>query len=220
MNIQSLTALCFGCGVATCAMAGPYVEIGAGWARNEDEEMTDSRPGAPFPSATLSLSDGLEAHVAGGWDFDTGAAVDARVELEAGHRMTEYDTATVPGLGAGKLDGKSSMTTLMVNAFADIRLADPSPAGHGALDWYVGAGVGMARVHTDDAKVNGTTMAEGWDRSVLAGQAMTGLTFHFDAHWALGGGYRFFITEGTDANGRHYDGSSAHALELGLRYTF
>lgn len=216
MSIKSLvSALVFG-GIGTCAMAGPYLDIAGAYTLNGDQNAQNNATGT---TGHLTLDDGYAAHLAGGWDFGSQGPVGVRAELELGYGVADYDVATITKSGvatSAAQTGRVTNTSVMANGFADIPLTK-----NGQLEWYVGLGVGVAFLSTDPIlSSTGAVQVRGWDEPVLAGQAMTGLVYHFDNNWALHGGYRYYRTQNVTVNQLHYDGNEVHAFELGLRYSF
>ncbi len=216
MQVKLLaSAFVFGA-VGTCAMAGPYVDLAGAYTFNGDQNAQNNATGT---TGHLTLDDGYAGHLAAGWDFGSQGPVGVRAELELGHGVADYDIATITSGGVATSNsqtGKVTNTSFMVNGFADVPLTK-----NGDLDWYVGLGVGVAVLDTDPIlSSTGATLVRGWREPVLAGQVMTGLTYHFDSHWALHGGYRYYTTQSVSVNQLHYDRNDVHAIELGLRYSF
>lgn len=216
MSIKFLvSALVFG-SAGTCAMASPYLDIAGAYTFNGDQDAQNNATGT---TGHLTLDDGYAAHLAAGWDFGAQGAVGGRAELEIGHGVANYDMATIttgPLSTSFSQTGKITNTSFMANGFVDVPLTK-----NGELEWYAGLGLGVAMLDTDPIlSGTGAVLVRGWNEPVLAGQLMTGLTYHFDDHWALRGGYRYYTTESVTVNQLHYDRNEVHALELGLRYNF
>lgn len=91
-----------------------------------------------------------------------------------------------------------------------------------SLNWYLGAGIGVAFVDLD---VDGTAGSGGFDDEVLYGQIFTGLVYNFSESWEMFGGVRYLMMDEPDLTG--FDDLDEHAsidgdflFELGLRWNF
>src|SRR5690606_23564217 len=99
----------------------------------------------------------------------------------------------------------------------------------GALEPYIGVGVGAARLNYNVNDHSSTTYAEGED-TVLAYQGLVGFAVGLSEQWDLDVGYRYFVAEGAEGDGSDVgtvttpfttDADYEHqALTVGLRYQF
>lgn len=92
----------------------------------------------------------------------------------------------------------------------------------GALNFYVGAGAGVAFVDTD---LNNFGSSSSYDDTVFYAQVFAGLTYNLSAAVEIYGGARYIFMDDPDFNGNTAieDASSIDGdvlLELGLRYNF
>ena len=148
-----------------------------------------------------------------------------RLEFEFGYRDPEALKSNPPSLGE-TVTGNLEYLTFMGNFFYDIPLAVDG------LDWYFGAGAGVAVVIGDIDFDPPTTVSSGFQTATtdvfddtnhtFAYQFMTGLSYRVAENVTLTGGYRFrAFTEFSDENSllifREHD---VHAIEVGLRVDF
>lgn len=168
------------------------------------------------------------------FEFDSGYAFtgaigtylgQARLEFEVGYRNPDALKSNPPSLGE-TVTGSLEYLTFMGNVFYDI------PLQVKGLDWYLGAGAGVAVVTGDIDFDPPTVVSNGFDTATtdifddtnhtFAYQFMTGLSYRVADNVTLTGGYRLRVfTEFSDENSllnfREHD---VHAVEVGLRIDF
>ena len=188
---------------AGTAQAGPvrhgwYFGLEAGWSATGDTSL----PAAGFTD--LQFENGR------GYFFTLGHAFDGnwRLELEGGYR--ENDLEKVNFLPAS--DGKLKEYSGFLNIRKDIPISNR---------WLIdiGAGVGL-----DNARFKDTLGHKDGD-TVLAGQALVGLTYRLSDHWDISATYRYLMTlqdvelllptHLPDSMDLH-----KHTVTLGLRYGY
>jgi len=146
--------------------------------------------------------------------------VGLRIEAEGGYRQSDIQSTTIAGVST-PTSGHAKIATGMVNAYFEI----PYTILH--LRPYIGAGVGAARVESNNSTAAGDFVLGG-NETVLAYQAMAGLAYSMNSHltWTLG--YRYFATDtvrlvetaaGATSSLRQ-GGIRTNSAELGLRLTF
>lgn len=158
-----------------------------------------------------------------------GINLDPAVRLEGAltYRGT-LDIGGVDGAGAA-VDGGAKSLDAMVNVFYDILQAH-ALTGSNLLTPYVGAGVGLAAIKTDDLTTAGAA-TEGGATSYNPGYAlMAGVAARLNDALHLDVGYRFVNLGDAKQSGRFSDGSSAaktsyedilvHEVRAGLRLSF
>ncbi len=138
-----------------------------------------------------------------------------RIELEIARRSNDLEDVEFSDgtLGAA---GKLSVTSIMLNSFAEYQTADP---------WlpYLGAGLGYARVSLEDARAESAPLADDHDW-VFAYQFGAGIGYRIGQRLVLDLGYRYFATLDPEFN--LADGTSteweydSHTANLGLRFHF
>lgn len=92
----------------------------------------------------------------------------------------------------------------------------------GALNFYIGAGAGVAFVSTD---VDSFSVSNSYDDTVFYAQAFVGLTYNFSPAFEIYGGARYIFMDDPDLTGfgpldEEASLDSDVLLELGLRYNF
>lgn len=204
------------------APKGWYIQGGATASILEDSPGTVSNVPAPGnPGATLVLTNEVETgwggQVALGYDFGR-----FRVEGEAGYTQNGSDRYRVssPFTAVIPQDGTNEVLRFMGNGYFDITQGSVKP--------YVGAGIGVARVHvvTVAATVREPTPTRLIDDrdTVFAYQLMGGVAVGLTPRVRVFGQYRWLdagTINGRDARGERFTrGISGHNIDLGLRFAF
>jgi len=115
-----------------------YVSGGLGTALTPDSNLTAGDGAAAVP-VELGIDNGSFAHVALGARLGNGF----RAEVELGASSSDFDgTGDVSGGGSLDTEGSVDVTTLMFNGIYDVEVADN-------LGFFVGAGIGAARIDVD-----------------------------------------------------------------------
>jgi opacity protein-like surface antigen len=149
--------------------------------------------GATWPSSQDTDIGGTDFEL----DYDTGYTLG----VSLGYLFTPnvafeieyaYRDADVTGeLGGASDDGSTSANAFMANA---VYWFDPLGA-MGAVQPYLGAGLGAARVDTD-------LFGDSWDTdTTFAWQVMGGIGYDVTPNWTLLGEVRWFATQDDDFNG-------------------
>lgn len=187
--------------------------LGAGDTATAQTDFVDGAdPGTIDYDLDTSIAGGLVL----GWHYTT----TLRSELEFSHSgaqvsATTVDTAALaPSTEAS--DGDVQITYLMANGWVDVSLA-------GAINPYVGGGLGVAHV-SGDATRTGGTLVLGSDNG-LAAQVGAGLRFPTAIGGAIDIGYRYKTVTGAelDQTGSAFttDGEfSSHSLNIGYIFNF
>ena len=155
-------------------------------------------------------------HLGLGYAFHDGL----RLEAEAGHRFNKLK-AFANSTGS-LIDGDSRVWSGMVNAFWDFNKG-------GAIQPYLGVGVGGAQVHVKASSLGNFDNVDD-TQTKLAYQGMLGLAFVLSPQLMADFGYRYFTVPNIDMDGTtngtrltaqgfgiDYD---QHAVTAGLRYQF
>ena len=137
-----------------------------------------------------------------------GQKVGIRGELEVGYRMMPIDNirhirlagSTEPLPGELGIKGDISSLSIMGNLVSSMKV--------GMFDFYVGGGIGLARV---EAEFVDTDTRD----DVFAWQIFTGLQYEITDDLTAKAGYRYFATKGSDFDGRTASVRS-HNFEIGL----
>ena len=141
-----------------------------------------------------------------------------RVEAEVAYKRHDNDRyfprdlvfiTVVPGY-PGEEGGQSNRLSLMTNVFYDFSLND-------RWDYYLGGGVGVMRF-SGRAGSNGFVHNDYSNIDRLAGQILTGFTYHLTPRTAVTLGYRFAAAEKAYARGFFIYTRDFNSLELGLRF--
>ncbi len=198
-------ALAVGAGTAVAGSlpsAGPdrhgwYFGLEAGWNAVSDTSI----PAAGL--LDLQFENGRAAFLTFGYAFEG----NWRLELEGGYRDNDLEKRNfVPAFG-GDLREYSGM----INVRKDIPLSKR---------WLfdIGAGVGLDNARFEDQ----TTLKDG--DTVIAGQAIAGLTYRLSNHWDISATYRYLIAiENPEIRlGAFKDEMDIgkHTVTLGLRYGY
>ena len=184
---------------------GFYAGVNAGLVVPTDVEL--SYPGF---SGDVSRKVGYSIGGAAGYDFGTNVRAEAEISYKSNDTNELKNSGTSTGLNA-------TITALnfMANAYYDFR----SQHSFGVMP-YLGAGVGMSRLSTNNAV--GTIMLDS-DDTVFAYQAIAGLAFEASSNVTMDVGYRYFRTTDAKFTGNpglvtmKYD---SHNILAGLRFRF
>jgi outer membrane protein OmpA-like peptidoglycan-associated protein len=195
-------------GVAS-ATEGWYGRADVGWSWDGEIDMGASTSGYPWGTATLEHD--RTQHLGLGYAFQNGF----RLEGELGHRFNQMDpTATID---AG---GDVHAWSAMANLFYDFNRG-------GAIEPYIGIGVGAARINQGAADLAPppTYIADGED-TVLAYQGLVGFGVALTEQWGVDVGYRYFVADSAEYDSSEvlaFTGESDYehqAVTVGLRYQF
>lgn len=168
---------------------------------------------------------GNAAFLGGGIGFN----VDPNVRLEGAltHRSSMNVTGT-DGAGNG-VAGDVKTTDAMVNVYYDFPGAGEM-VGVAGLTPYIGAGVGVAAVSTDDLSTSGGASEGGRTAYNMAYALMAGVATQVVDRVMLDIGYRFVnlgefeqngsFSDGTTAARTGYDDLLVHEVRAGLRFSF
>lgn len=174
MNKQLLTAI----STALIAMSGTalaeegyYLGIGGGGSYVHDDEFESG--GA---DTSVEYDWGYAAVGSLGYKYDNGL----RSELELGYRKNDIDD--IGGVGAG---GDVGTMSAMLNVLYDFDISET------ALDTYIGAGAGVARIDYDSVGVGGVTTLNDND-TVPAVQAIVGASYAVAESTDLFLNYQYF----------------------------
>lgn len=199
MKLRVLAVLVLGmvCFSASAEGVKPYVRVSGGGAL-----LNDSNLSAPDFRAEMEADPGYVLGAAAGLAMDC-----FRAELEFGYQKNDLDklNVTAPFVGAGSIDGKVEIMTLMMNGYVDFK-------NKSIITPYLMAGIGAAKV---DVKMDG----ESDDDVVLAGQIGAGLAFAVSGNVSIDTEYRYFMTDDPNFDGTDAE-ISGHRLQVGVRYTF
>ena len=134
-----------------------------------------------------------------------------RGELELGYRefeidrISKFELGRVADPGPIRVAGDVTSLSLMSNAVSSLDL--------GPVNFYVGGGIGIARVEGS----KGIFAGGGGRDDVFAWQLFTGLQYHLSEDVSASLGYRYFVTE--DARfGSAEAPIESHNLELNLTH--
>ena len=211
----ALAALVAGASSAAHATEGWYGRGDVGYSFDGETDLGNSTSTYPWGDSTLEHD--WSQHLGLGYAFQNGF----RLEGELGHRFNQIEPT--PTIDAG---GDVHAWSAMANLFYDFNRG-------GRLEPYIGVGVGAARLNYNVNDHSSTTYAEGED-TVLAYQGLVGFAIGLGEQWDLDIGYRYFVAEGAEGDGRDLipgsvitstpfttDADYEHqALTVGLRYQF
>ncbi len=192
----ALAALMAGTAGVANATEGWYGRADVGW--SFEGEMD-----ADISAEQWELKHDWTQHLGLGYAFQNGF----RLEGELGHRFNQMDPGVF--LDSGDVHAWSAMA----NLFYDFNRG-------GALEPYIGLGVGAARIN--GSAWDGAASFRGED-TVLAYQALVGVAVGITDQLDLDVGYRYFLAddvewdEGTVVGSTNYE---HQALTVGLRYQF
>lgn len=185
---------------------GFYGALGGGGVLTEDAE-TEPGLGA-VPGAEASFDVGFGALGAVGYDWG-----DLRSEFELSYRRSELDGIS----GFANTDGHLSNLGVMVNALYDFDTAS-------AVTPYIGAGVGLAHLGTDNWKSGAVGLTDD-STAEFAYQGIVGLSMAITDRLDLFADYRYLAsvdpTFSDVVTGGQFDTEyRTHNLFAGIRYYF
>ncbi len=178
---------------------GPYVSGHAGIVMLDDSSVTDNITGNVFD---IDFDLGYDLGIAAGYDFGM-----FRIEGELGtiyNEVDKYDSIRAS-------DGSFYTVTLMANSYFDIQINSP-------VTPFLFAGLGLARVSTDDISVNNIRIADDTD-TAFAFQIGAGVSFVFWENVDLDIGYRYFQADDLELTDTTVE-YSGHSVILGIRYWY
>lgn len=196
-----------------------YLRLDTGFSLSQDSDAS-GRNGAHGSSSVDN------APLIGG---GVGINLDPAVRLEGALTYRgSMDIGGTDGTGA-TVDGSAKGVDAMVNVYYDF-LQARDWTGNDLLTPYVGAGVGLAAISTDDLATAGGA-SEGGETAYNLGYAlMAGVAARLTETLRLDVGYRFVNMGGFEQNGRLSTGGSAaptsyddlllHEVRAGLRFAF
>ncbi|HYD89239.1 MAG TPA: outer membrane beta-barrel protein [Vitreimonas sp.] len=191
----ALAALMAGTAGVANATEGWYGRADIGWSFDGTVESDDL-------GGEVTLEHDWTEHLGLGYAFGGGF----RLEGELGHRFNQLDEDVV-------LDGDLHAWSAMANLFYDFNRG-------GALEPYIGAGVGAARLN--GSATDGIVFIEGED-TVTAYQLMAGVAVGITEQLDLDVGFRHFVAEGAEFDEGTVTGEFDYehqAITVGLRYQF
>jgi outer membrane protein OmpA-like peptidoglycan-associated protein len=218
-------------GTATVALAqnyapGPYIGFKGGLTSLEDQALTGIKGNVLNLRTDPDIGFGLLGF--GGYSFGLW-----RIEGEVGYRRNDIGSLRVNNDGGlavaqGQAAAQSGTTqpaggwvdsvSTMVNGIIDV------PFNFGGISPYVGAGLGIARVHQSRTDAAGTVRYVDDSQIRPAYQGIAGLSWNFSPHWSAALEYHYFATldtQFTDTAGRRLDGEyKTHNAFLGITYHF
>ena len=216
-------ALALAPGIAAANEGGAYVSVGGLYVMPNDSDLSYTQGDLEL-AAAAPLDGGPGFTAAIGYGVPNGL----RAELEFGYRSSSWskyeDLRATYGGETHDLDDEDSegdVTTLslMVNG---TMVFDTSSG----LSPYVGAGIGFAKHEVSgeeaEATVQGTTHeleSFSEDDTVLAYQAMVGVTYPISENAEARLGYRYFATSEAEFDDFKADYGS-HSVELGILFRF
>jgi len=211
----ALAALMAGAAGVANATEGWYGRGDIGWSWDGEIDVGDDYANYEFGSSTLEHD--WSEHLGLGYAFQNGF----RLEGELGHRFNQIEPTDTIDAG-----GDVHAWSAMANLFYDFNRG-------GAIEPYIGVGVGGARLNYNVNDHSTLNYSEGED-TVLAYQGMVGFAVGLGEQWDLDIGYRYFVADGAEGDATDtFIGSSTvvtpyttdadyehQALTVGLRYQF
>ena len=188
--------------LAYCA-GGPYVSGNIGVAVLSDSDVTDST--VPGVTIDMQSDNGLGLGVAAGYGF----ANNTRLEAELAYQKNDLDKAQLRGAEVN-LTGDTSSLGLLLNGYYDF--VNKSP-------WtpFVSAGLGLARVDSNDMNVPGSGIANtNEDDTVFGFQVGAGVGYAVSGTVSLDVKYRYFGTSDPEFDTTDVEYSS-HNVYAGVR---
>jgi opacity protein-like surface antigen len=171
---------------------GPYMSgfLGVSLPVDTDATSTQYGAGAKTYNDRVEFDPGINIGGSGGFDFGF-----VRIEGDLSYKSGEMSSITekTSQTKYTNVDGRVGASSVMFNAFLDLR--NPSP-----VTPYIGAGIGFATLHLDDAFGTDantgyrTRLYESDDDSVFAYQVGAGLEIALTHMLSLDLGYRYFGT--------------------------
>ena len=175
-------------------------------------QNTDWSLSTPTSSGSADSTRGIAGFsVAGGYDFSIMHGLPLRAELEYGYNSRVSKSVS-------DATGKSRIQTLMANAYWDItNIMDFTP--------YVGAGIGLAAIHTKGTLDEGEQHYSASDTDYsLAAQVGVGCSYFFTPNISADFGYRYLFTGDGETGVSGYnlkaESLAMHQFFLGMRLTF
>lgn len=199
------------CTPALARLAGPYAGFFVGGNLLPDAQSSDSQG-----DFGLSFDPALQGSAVCGWEFEPGNPIgEGRIELEYSHRRNPLDQVE---FAEGNFKGGGNLTadSLLVNFFG---------AYHDKSRWapYLGGGIGVARIKTDDLQVTGQLLSSD-SATVFAYQLGAGCEYALTERLNLDFGYRYFGSSSPEfsaANGRKFEMDYAsHSVVFGVKLGF
>jgi opacity protein-like surface antigen len=218
LNRFTLASLCtlFFAVSASAGDKGLYIEANGGVTITGDSKYQDNGP-----SLTATFDNGYALGVAVGYDFGN----NVRAEGEVAYKRA--DTNKMEGFGASvPFSSTVSNVAYMMNGFYDIK----TPYTFGIVP-YVGAGIGVAYVMTDNGysgSMSGRTFKAVSDSgdTAFAYQVAVGAAYPVAKNIMIDLGYRYFATTdvtfkagipgGADVTAEY----NSHNFLAGVRYKF
>ena len=206
----ALAALMAGVGGVAHATEGWYGRADIGWSFDGEADLGDSSNGYPWGTSTLEHD--VSEHLGLGYAFDN----NFRLEGELAHRRNALQDNGADGQLAW---GDSNVWSAMANLFYDFNRG-------GALEPYIGIGVGAARVGLSGSdNIPPPWFVDGED-TVLAYQGMVGFAVGLGDRWDVDVGYRYFVATDAEYDSLQNTAQTGNAdyehqaLTIGLRYQF
>ncbi len=175
-------------------------------------QNTDWSLSAPGWSGNTDSTRGIAGFsLAGGYDFSVMYNLPLRAELEYG-----YNSRVSKGVAGAT--GRSRIQTLMLNGYWDI-------TNIGAFTPYLGAGFGLASLHTKGSlDIGGAHYSTSDTDYAFATQIGLGCSYFFTPNISADLGYRYLFTgdgeTGTNGYTLKADSLSMHQFFVGLRLSF
>ncbi len=201
------------------ARSGYYLRLDTGYAFTQDMDAS-GRNGTHTAS---SMGDAPLLGTGIGYFLDDAVRLEGTLTYRA-----DMDISGTDGAG-NTVNGEADSFDAMMNIYYDIREAH-AWLGNDTVTPYVGAGVGLASVRTDDLSTSGSA-TEGGNTSYNIGYAlMAGLAANLSDSMMFDFGYRFAnlgsfdqdgsFSDGTTARATSYDDLLSHEVRAGLRFAF
>lgn len=133
------------------------------------------------------ILDDLALDRGGAYGVGAGISFTDWFRLDAEFLRTSADAEQLPALGLADIGGSVDLQTFMVNAIAEVSLAD------GAIRPYAGLGAGWASVDLEDVG-NAFLQLDGGD-DVFAWQGLVGVAVPIGERWTLALDARYLQTE-------------------------
>jgi len=182
---------------------GPYLSANLGLAALSDSDITN--PGEE--SEELSYDTGWTLGAAVGYRFNN-----VRVEGELSYQKNDADQLSQMG-DISDMKGDATSTALLVNGYYDF-------ANESAFTPYISAGLGYAKVETNDMNVVGSSGSDfNEDDGVFAYQVGAGVGYAVNENVTLDLKYRYFATEDAELDTSEVEFAS-HNFLVGIRYNF
>jgi opacity protein-like surface antigen len=186
-----------------------YVSVFAGASQVSDVD-TD------FYGSTYTVEFG--SGFVAGLTFGKRVSDQMRVEGELSFSRSNAETYGFDAFGPYDASGDIDATYLLANVWYDIPTS-------GFLNYYVGGGIGAARVNADTS-FDGNVFGYGPGETKLAGQIGVGAIYDISETLALDIAYRYKYIGGVDfddndGSGIYEDGDvGTHSIQFGLAYSF